>query len=225
MTLTFIDPADRAGHWYRLLDGWITTEETKSTDQDFRNKFLTAEEADLDTAVWRKRNEQVAEGARVDEARVQRIRHELMARLPPQFGYITPSATTPDGLRAGTTFGWARKSLQQLRQAEQASSRHDGSIASLEAELRAEAELIGSGLRSIDEIPLQYAGKVEGPHRGFHHRFLKDQTDKAAEMLLSGLNKTDVSMTQLPVRDRPQLTHLVCRPKCCTWMLQSQRRV
>eukprot|EP01043_Picozoa_sp_COSAG02_P009044 COSAG02_NODE_301_length_25237_cov_19.918490_5_plen_1199_part_00 len=199
MTLSFIDPGDSSGHWHRLLDGWITTTETKASDPEFHDKFSTAQDEEMDAALWQRRQEQVAEGVLVDEARVQRIRHELMARLPANLGYITPAPSASAGSR--TNVGWPRKSLQQLRRKEQELSRRDDSIAALEPQLRAEAELIGSGLRSVDEVPLQYAGKVEGPHRGFHHRFIKDQTDQAAEMLLAGLNSTDLSMTQLPVRE------------------------
>ena len=198
MTLTFVHPADTSGHWHRQLDGWLTTANTKATDPEFRNKFSTAEEIERDATLWRRRQEQVEAGVRIDEARVQRIRHELMARLPASLGYITPTPADTRG-EAGSV-GWARKSLQQLRRVEQVLSRHDDSIAALDSTLRAEAELIGSGLRSIDDVPLQYAGKVPEPHRGYHHRFIKDQTDKAAEMLLTGLNSTDLSMTQLPVR-------------------------
>lgn len=198
MTLTFIDPDDRTGYWHRLPDGWITTAEYKCTDPEFQDKFPTAKENEMDAALWQRRHAQVAEGVRVDEARVQRIRHELMARLPPSLGYITPPGTP-----AVQGSGWARKSLRQLRRREQVLSKHDASIATLEPTLRFEADLIGSGLRSIEDVPLQYAGKVEGPHRGYHHRFVKDQTDQAAEMLLAGVNSTDVAVTQLPVSILP----------------------
>lgn len=60
-----------------------------------------------------------------------------------------------------------------------------------------EAELIGSGLRSVSEIPAQFSGVVPEPHHGNGHRFVKDQTDAAAEMLLAGVNSTDLYPTQL----------------------------
>lgn len=151
LAMTFVSPDES---WHKRLDGWITTDIAA---------FPTSNELAAESKSQERWEKAIADGSKVDEGRVQQMRHELMARMPPHLGFITPRpAVAAHVVYEGPN--WERKSLQQLR----AKSRTEGTP--MDPMLRAEAELIGSGLRSVAEIPAQFSGVIPEPHHGNGHR-------------------------------------------------------
>ena len=61
--------------WSKGLDGWLSASKSPAPG---------------DKEVWTRREAALVAGRRVDEVEVQALRHELMARLPPNLSFATP---------------------------------------------------------------------------------------------------------------------------------------